>query len=299
MIPPVLGSVRTPPAARPGAFFMVEGNGFATGRYNRVRIDALDVPERWLTVGMRRPCRLDAVEFHGTGRCSSTGDTGPMEHVAAGLGIAGLEGWHMRAEHFDLPLLDGSALAWYEGARRVGGGRLQSRSWEGVDVEESLEGERRGTLMARSSDRFHLDVRWTDGPEGEERWEGGIGDLPHLVGARTFIDIDTFIESRRHGELGGASVDSGRLLKGSRPVDETALELASQIGADPHRLVWTGGEERVRCECAAHKALDLVGDILLWLGYLPSLHIEACDAGHTLHHRLGARLRRLSPVPRS
>lgn len=299
MIAPLEGAFRTPPAARPGAFFMVEGRGFATGRLNRVRIDALNVPERWLTVGARRARCLDAQEFQANGRCSRAGDTGPLEHVSAGLGIAGMIGWHLRAEHFDLPLLDGSAQPWYDGARRIVSGRVPSHSWKGAPVEEHLEGERRGVLSARQADDFRLDVRWSTGPDGGEQWCGGVQDLSRLVRARTFVDVDTFIESRRHGEMGGADMASGRLLRGLRPVDESVLELASQIGVDPRREVWVGGDERVPCECAAHKALDLVGDILLWLGYLPSLHIVACDAGHALHHRLGARLRRLATSPRS
>lgn len=291
MIFSLAGNTRTPPAARPGAFFMVEGKGFATGRFNRVRVDALDLPERWLSIGTRRSRPLDELEFLANGRCSRAGDVGPLEHVAAGLGIAGLEGWHLRAEHFDLPLLDGSALAWFEGARRVGTGRIPRRSWSDRAVDISLVGER-GSLTARSAESFRLEVVWTEGPEGAEQWNGGIDDLRKLVGARTFIDVDTFIESRRHGELGGADVASGRLLRGLRPVDESALELASSIGVDPTRQVWTGGNERVASECAAHKALDLVGDLLLWLGHLPDLHIVARDAGHTLHHRLGSQLRR-------
>lgn len=277
---------------------MVEGRGFATGRFNRIRVDVLEAPERWLTVGIRRPRPLDAFDFHATGRCSRAGDAGPLEHVAAGLGIAGLRGWHLRAEHFDLPLLDGSALAWYEGARRIAPGRVPTGHLD-LQTEERFDGERRGSVCARPSDAFRLDVEWTGGPDGKERWSGGLDELASLPRARTFIDVDTYIESRRHGELGGADVASGRLLRGVRPVDESALELAAQIGVDPARSVWTGGEERVAGECAAHKALDLVGDILLWLGYLPNLHLAACDAGHTLHHRLGARLRRLASGARS
>lgn len=293
---PDSGMHRTPPAARPGAFFMVEGRGFATGHFNRVRIDVLDVQERWLSIGSRRPKSLEGMEFQASGRCSRAGDAGPLEHAAAGLGIAGLQGWHLRAEHFDLPLLDGSARAWYDGARHVGSGRIPSRAWHGPSIDESFANERGGTLAACSAEAFSLDVEWSEGPEGPERWSGGLPDLARLVGARTFIDVDTYIESRRHGELGGGDVSSGRLLRGARPVDESALELAYQIGIDPSRSVWTGGDERVACECAAHKALDLVGDILLWLGYLPSLHVSARDTGHNLHHRLGARLRRLGTL---
>jgi UDP-3-O-acyl-N-acetylglucosamine deacetylase len=62
-------------------------------------------------------------------------------------------------------------------------------------------------------------------------------------------------------------------------------------GVQPVGQVWTGGEERVPMECAAHKALDLVGDIACAIGYLPALRIVARDAGHTLHAKLSRALR--------
>jgi len=55
--------------------------------------------------------------------------------------------------------------------------------------------------------------------------------------------------------------------------------------------VWSGGRERMPMECAAHKALDLVGDIGCAIGYLPALRITARDAGHALHAMLCRALR--------
>jgi UDP-3-O-acyl-N-acetylglucosamine deacetylase len=67
--------------------------------------------------------------------------------------------------------------------------------------------------------------------------------------------------------------------------------MAKERGVDPEAVVWSGGLERMENECAAHKALDLIGDIGVWIGYLPSLSIRARDTGHELHHLLGRALR--------
>ena len=47
-------------------------------------------------------------------------------------------------------------------------------------------------------------------------------------------------------------------------------------------------------ECAAHKVLDLVGDLALWLGFLPCIEIEMRNVGHAQFHALGQHLLSLS-----
>jgi len=283
---------RTPPTSGSGAFFVVEGPGFATGAANRVQVEVLSGDERWLSVGSGPARRLQDMEFASAGRCSRGDGAGPLEHLSAGFGIAGLRGWHVRADHPDLPLLDGSARTWYDAARPHGSGRCEVRNPEWSDLPaEPLRNERGGWLAARPSERFHLDVSWSAGPEGPERWVGNRDALTEIVGARTFIDLDVYLAFRAQGQIAGADARSGRLLRGRTDLGPEAEALARDLGVDPRSPVWTGGPARMPDECAAHKALDLVGDILLWLGYLPCLEVIAHDAGHALHHRLGARLR--------
>ncbi len=288
------GSIPTPPAPRPGAFFVVEGKGFATARPNRVAVEFRPGSGRTLRIGEGREIPLDGQDLSAEGRCSRAGGVGPLEHMVAGLAIAGWEGWMAHAEHPDLPLLDGSAEPWFLGARSGGGMgivpvreiQLPDGAWCAAD--------RRGRIEVRSSGRFRLEVRWKRGPLGPERWSGGAEDLEHIVPARTFIEVGAFLDARSAGLLTGVDLHSGRLLASPDHLDSQALALAEEIGVAPERKVWTGGAERMADECAAHKALDLVGDILLWLGYLPRLDVIAIDAGHVLHHRLGKALRSFS-----
>lgn len=283
---------RTPPTRGSGAFFVVDGPGFATGLANRVHVEVLAGEERWLSVGSGAPHRLDDLEFASAGRCSRGDGAGPLEHLSAGFGIAGLRGWHVRADHPDLPLLDGSAKSWYDAARPHGSGRCPVREAGTLVLPgEPLRNERGGWIEVRPSERFHLDATWSAGAEGPERWTGDRDALTEIVAARTFIDLDVYLAFRAQGQIAGADADSGRLLRGRSDLGHEAAALARELGVDPRSPVWTGGPARMPDECAAHKALDLVGDILLWLGYLPCLEVTAHDAGHALHHRLGAQLR--------
>jgi UDP-3-O-[3-hydroxymyristoyl] N-acetylglucosamine deacetylase len=47
---------------------------------------------------------------------------------------------------------------------------------------------------------------------------------------------------------------------------------------------------RIESECAAHKILDLLGDLAL-AGPLPAAHYICVRGGHWLHLKLAARLR--------
>jgi UDP-3-O-acyl-N-acetylglucosamine deacetylase len=222
-------------------------------------------------------------------RCTRVDGIGPLEHLSAAAVVLGLPGWILEAEHPDLPLFDGSAAAWAK--RTIGFPRVEPKS---VPVDLSRRtwcGKDRGTLDVEPSERFHLEVEWSRGPFGAERWEGGLEDLPGVLAARTFVDAANWWEARMNGLLKGVDPDSGRLFRGADPVPTEALEALRQEGLRLDGPVWSGGEERMPMECAAHKTLDLVGDIGCAIGYLPALRITARDAGHALHAELCRALR--------
>jgi hypothetical protein len=146
-------------------------------------------------------------------------------------------------------------------------------------------------LEIEPSDDFELEVEWTRGPDGPERWEGGAPDLVRILPARTFIEVGDWVLARQAGLLQGAGPRSGRLISPGGNLDRTLLEELHAQGMEPVGNAWTGGPERLPMECAAHKALDLVGDIGCAIGYLPSLRIHARDAGHALHAVLCRALR--------
>ncbi len=280
-------SLHEPPS---GAAFSLAGRGFHTGRWNRLRLRRHDGEAGWFR------CEGKTSEIGGPGsspdalgRSTRCGGVGPLEHLSAAALVHARGGWVLEADHSDLPLFDGSAGIWGLAFARLGG---LNRSLSGPDLEVSGRwvSERRGVLEVERSDSFRLDVEWSRGPQGLEIWRGGREALPGLLEARTFVEADEWLAARASGWLRGTDASSGRLLRGREPSPQ-ALELARSLGVDPAEPVWSGGAPRENEECAAHKALDLVGDIGVWIGYLPALSIRARDAGHDLHHQLGRALR--------
>jgi len=224
------------------------------------------------------------------GRCTSSAGVGPLEHLSAAALANGVSGWILEVEHGDLPIFDGSAAIWAEAFAHDSFPR-RSDSTESVrPVSGRWISERGGVLEAEPSDRFRMSVEWTRGPHGIEVWEGGARDLAGILGARTFATAMEYAGALQAGLLKGTGPSSGRLLRGEA-VSDAALGLARELGVDPSERVWTGGPQRIPGECAAHKAVDLAGDIGVWIGYLPPLSVFARDAGHELHHRLGRALR--------
>ncbi len=279
------------PLSYRGAAFSLSGNGFRTGLSNRLRMLPGKRGEGIVRIGEKEhlvwgPMAADPETQH---RCTSVAGIGPLEHLSAAVAILGVRGWVLEAEHEDLPLFDGSALPWVKLLEPLPREPLQT---DVLDLPLGLwEGEHRGYLEAQAASEFHLEVDWSTGPLGPERWEGTTSDLLGVLGARTFIEAGDWWEARRNGLLRGVDSGSGRLLAGRTVLPEIALQELRGEGIEPLGPVWTGKAERVPNECAAHKALDLVGDIACAIGYLPALRIVARDAGHTLHAKLCQALR--------
>jgi UDP-3-O-acyl-N-acetylglucosamine deacetylase len=222
-------------------------------------------------------------------RCTQVQGIGPLEHLSAAAVILGVRGWVLEADHGDLPLFDGSSIVWAKMLERI---PRETPFAEIVDLQAcSWQGESRGHLEIQPDSKFHLKVEWSFGPFGSERWEGSMAELGTLLGARTFVDAPDWWEAAQRGLLQGVDGRSGRMLAGRSPLPAQALAVLVKAGIVSAGPVWSGGDERLPGECAAHKALDLVGDIACAIGYLPALRIIARDTGHNLHARLGQALR--------
>ncbi len=211
---------------------------------------------------------------------------GPLEHLGAALAILGVEGWVLEADHEDLPLFDGSSLAWAEAIRATG----PTLSPSMVACPKTREwSDARGWIRVQPAQSFHLKVVWTKGELGEEVWEGDESNLVDLLAARTFVKTHEFVQARAAGLLLGVTPESGRLLRGSLEHHQEQ-SLVAELGVSVGDRAWTGGDPRLNGECAAHKALDILGDLYWSMGGLPLASIEAMDTGHALHWRVGQDL---------
>lgn len=270
----------------------MSGEGFLSGQPNRLRLSPSEAGGgRVVLPRTRFDVFGPRASFPETSaRCTRVEGVGPLEHLAAAAAILGVPNWELEADHGDLPIFDGSALRWAEAIRAMG---IGSGPLIGPSVLHAVWQETRGRsfLRAEPSDRLEIRIEWTDGVRGPEIWSGGSSTLPDLIPARTFVRADQWWEIRSRGLMKGIGPGSGRLLQPREPLPPQAMAALRQEGVHLDGPAWTGGAERIPSECAAHKALDLVGDIAVAMGYLPALRITARDAGHSLHAELGRALR--------
>ncbi len=256
---------------------------------NTLRFRRSDPGVALVRIGSRlefSPRRLRAA--HDTSlRCTRVFEVGPLEHFLAAICILGVDGWILEATHPDLPLFDGSALAWKEAILATGSPNPPLVVPGPGSILEQADA--RGRIRIEPSSRLDLRVTWSRGPQGEETWQGDAEALPDLLSARTFVTAREFVQARNRGLLAGASPDCGRLFPGGDVGPEEA-DLAAVLGVDSRQEVWTGGVPRIPGECAAHKALDLIGDLYLRCGGIPQGKIDVVDAGHALHLQVGQRL---------
>lgn len=270
--------------------FEVEGPGMHMGKGCRVAgRGLLPGAGRWIACEGRL-LQLDPERLNADLRCSRLETLGPLEHFAAGFVTAGWEDWALEVSQADLPLLDGSGRF----AAKVPVGERRYREFAS-DWNGSERNGHGGWLDARSGREFRVTskVRLPDGSLQE--WVATEANLGLCLEARTFIGIDDLAQALDAGLLLGCVPSQAQIL--GPAVTEAGRRLARVLGMDPDGLRLNGAE-RFAGECAAHKVLDLVGDLALWLGRLPRMVIDMQNVGHKEFHALGRGLlaqQRLSP----
>ena len=172
----------------------------------------------------------------------------------------------------ELPACDGSARAWVAALRELPGARFGWSTYPAPLRRRWVWEE--GFLEVEPSDRFEAEVVWAR--EGlEQRAALREGDsFDRILEARSFVSARELEEARKEGLLAGVAPEMGYLWE----------------KRDGRLRVLEGGELRDPDEFAAHKLLDLVGDLALAAPGLPRLKIRARNAGHFWHHRLVASL---------
>jgi UDP-3-O-[3-hydroxymyristoyl] N-acetylglucosamine deacetylase len=202
------------------------------------------------------------------------------EHLLASLYALGITDAVVVPEGREIPILDGSALPFVEAIRAVGlrevpGAVAPIRPLVPLDVSDP---ERGRTLILLPGPGLVLDytIDYPGTPLGRRRFALTVDPLSfaeRIAPARTFGFEAEAEALRARGLARGASLEN-TLVYG------------------PSGVLNPGGE-RFSQEPPAHKALDLLGDLAL-LGAPLEGRIVAVGAGHDLHLRLAARLRRVS-----
>ena len=230
-----------------------------TGRLHRIPVSAsalLTNPNHTTLVSLEDP----AVQIH------------MVEHVLSALHGLWIDNALLTVEGGECPLNDGSARDYLEGLATVGIATLDApRTILRVDREMEF-GEGDATLLLRPPTQEGLSIRYT---------LDYSATYPQI--GRATVVFEPLDPARYTAEIGPARTFI--------PVDEAERLVAAGVirsTEDPACLVvypdWTNHPLRVPHEYAAHKVLDLIGDLRL-CGYPVWAEIIGHRSGHGLNHQ--------------
>ena len=256
-----------------------EGKGIHTGRASSVKISPhIEGQGITFAFGTKRYCIAEA---YADGSMRSTALLFPggervrtVEHILSAIAGLGLDDVLITPRGEEMPIMDGSPLAFAE--------KINSRGLREFDSEYAtcrLDAPVcvdliKSQIFALPSDELRITyvIDYPDSPIGTEMIDAAVtGEsfMSRIAPARTFCLAREAEAIRASGfGLGGAA--------------DNVLIIGD---GDPR------GEYRVECECAAHKAADLLGDMAL-LGFVPCAHYICVRGGHALHIKLADRLKR-------
>lgn len=262
-----------------GEVVSLRGTGIHTGAPCAVTIHPADHPDGrvFLTGGVRIPARADYVV--DTARCTVLGDrgarVGTVEHLLAALAALEVDAVLVEVQGPEVPILDGSALPFVEAileARVQALGSLAERFRPPGPLDIAL-----GASMVSVSpaETLHVEalVDFDDWPAGAaaaawSRCDGAEQFRVTIAPARTFAfrrEVDALLAA---GLARGGSLENALVIS---PPEQFSSPL------------------RIEKEWAAHKALDMLGDLAL-VGRRLEATVVAQRPGHRINCMAALRL---------
>ena len=257
-----------------GRAIEIEGVGLHSGRAVRVLLQPsqrpglvfarVDLPEApTVAADWQHVCSTT----HATTLQAGAASVMTTEHLLAALWASGITHCRIELDAPEVPILDGSALAWCE-AIAVAGTRELAQERPVLELQKPVWIEQNGaTVLGVPAPQFRLSVAVDfDAPHaGAQLFDGVVTPANfagQMAGARTFT-LQAWIEP-----LQKAGLIKGGTLENAILIDETGW---SSLPRFPNEL-------------ARHKALDVVGDVALLFGTANFRgHIIATRAGHGAH----------------
>jgi UDP-3-O-[3-hydroxymyristoyl] N-acetylglucosamine deacetylase len=236
------------------------------GRYF-VRTDLPGQPEIPATIALQQQTQLSTELVAGTARVRT------IEHLLAALFAAGVVDVRIEIDGPEVPLLDGSALVWWEAIAAQPELQVQTPQTRAF-LTEALwvhQGDQFVAAVPSPELRFSYGIDFEAEPIGNQwhSWSPGAESFGLAIApARTFGLAYQIEALRSAGLIKGGSLDNALVC------DQRA---------------WINPPLRFSNEPVRHKLLDLVGDLSL-VGQLPVAHYMAYKASHNLHAQLALRL---------
>lgn len=235
------------------------------------RVDGVDHP---ISTLRRAPSRRNTTLMLPDGRALAT-----VEHILSALVGLEVDDAIIETSAGEMPIMDGSAAAFVDAITSAGfvdreGERTQIRPPSSIVI---ADGSSFISCAPSARPRITYVIDYPGTPIGTQLFEIELSAAEYsrtAARARTFA-LESEVEAmRRAGLAMGGSLDNALVIGAEGPIGEGY---------------------RFEGECAAHKALDLIGDMGL-LGTMPRAHIVCVRGGHSLHGRLVDRLRNFAAI---
>ena len=193
-----------------------------------------------------------------------------VEHLLAALSAHGIDNARILIDGPEVPSMDGSARSFSDLILSVG--KVQQDAQRQVllvkKIVQAREGER--SLSVQPSPLLWMDLEINSPHEklGNKRISTPVTELlfaKKLSGARSFVDIDHLEAYKELGYFQGASLNNQIIVQQDEILNK--------------------GKLRYKDEIVRHKAIDLLGDMVL--ADAPVMgHFISRGADHSLHHLL-------------
>ncbi len=227
------------------------------------------------------PIKLQADQVRDSQLCTTLdlGDfrLSTVEHLLAALAGCGLTHVHIKVSGQEIPLLDGSALAWVEAIQEVGLINVSGSGRFPLAIKKPLIFYRGDSVItATPSEKFSL-VGLIDFPHKAIGFQALTIELTpetfvkEIASARTFGFLDQVEKLRNQGLIKGGGLDNALVCDGDG---------------------WVNPPLRFDDEPVRHKLLDLIGDLAL-VGF-PNAQVLVYKGSHGLHADLATALQTLS-----
>ncbi len=243
---------------------MISGYGLHSGAPCRVHLHPSEGAVRFRRGKTEILARLEQVVE--TKRCTTLGTDSArvslVEHLLAALYVAGW--WKnlvIEVNADELPILDGSAISWFEIINTLGQAPPMPPSWQPAEPFTLIMRESRLSLKPTAAPlSLKVSIDFKHPAIGKQQWSGEPGDFQQLLAARTFGFLGELNTLRAQGLATAASLENAIVFD-----DEEAVQTLHYP------------DEPVR-----HKALDAIGDLFL-LGRPLSGELSIERGSHSTH----------------
>lgn len=289
--------------------FVVEGEGLHTG----VHITAIvgPAPEnhgyKFKRTDLPDAPVIDAVAENIVDTSRSTligkGDVtiSTIEHCLAALYAAGIDNALIELDGPEMPILDGSSIAYAEAIERVGV-EEQKADKRYLIIKNKIEvsdPETGSKIIVLPDDEFTIDVKINyDSPVLPNQYATleHLGDFKdEIAGARTFVFVREIESLLAANLIKGGHLENAIVIYDSPMTQDHLDRLADLMGAPRKKVNEFGfiNETPMKSENepARHKLLDVIGDIAL-IGAPLKGRVIATRPGHAINTKLAKLLRR-------